>query len=86
MWVPPGFHCLRSFFFLFLAWPNLLHQFNDRPLTISFFSRTLYLLFLFISELMDLFLAGRDQSAADQQNNLAEAFEITVNLLVYECQ
>jgi hypothetical protein len=35
---------------------------------------------------MDLFLAGRDQSAADQQNNLAEAFEITVNLLVYECQ
>ena len=31
-----------------------------------------YLLFLFRSELMDLFVAGRDQSAADQPNNLAE--------------
>jgi hypothetical protein len=29
-------------------------------------------LFLFLSELMDLFVAGRDQSAADQPNNLAE--------------
>ena len=29
-------------------------------------------LFLFLSELMDLFVAGRDQSAADQLNNLAE--------------
>jgi hypothetical protein len=29
-------------------------------------------LFLLFSELMDLFLAGRDQSAADQPNNLAE--------------
>jgi len=27
---------------------------------------------LFLSELMDLFVAGRDQSAADQPNNLAE--------------
>ena len=26
----------------------------------------------FLSELMDLFVAGRDQSAADQPNNLAE--------------
>ena len=38
---------------------------------ISFLSRTIYF-FLFISELMDLFVAGRDQSAADQPNNLAE--------------
>ena len=29
-------------------------------------------LFLFLSELMDLFVAGRDQSAADQPNYLAE--------------
>jgi hypothetical protein len=29
-------------------------------------------LFLILSELMDLFVAGRDQSAADQPNNLAE--------------
>jgi len=29
-------------------------------------------LFLFFFELMDLFVAGRDQSAADQPNNLAE--------------
>ena len=29
-------------------------------------------LFLLLSELMDLFVAGRDQSAADQPNNLAE--------------
>jgi len=29
-------------------------------------------LFLFLSELMDLFVAGRDQSAADQSNYLAE--------------
>jgi hypothetical protein len=27
---------------------------------------------LVLSELMDLFVAGRDQSAADQPNNLAE--------------
>ena len=39
---------------------------------ISFLSRTLYIPFLFLSELMDLFVAGRDQSAADQPNNLAE--------------
>jgi hypothetical protein len=29
-------------------------------------------LFFFFSELMDLFVAGQDQSAADQPNNLAE--------------
>ena len=28
--------------------------------------------FLFLSELMDLIVAGRDQSAADQPNSLAE--------------
>ena len=37
---------------------------------ISFLSRTR--LFLFLSELMDLFEDGRDQSAADQPNYLAE--------------
>jgi len=39
---------------------------------ISFFSRALDRLFLCLSELMDLFVAGRDQSAADQPNNPAE--------------
>ena len=39
---------------------------------ISFLSRTRLFLFLFLSELMDLFVAGRDHSAADQPNNLAE--------------
>jgi hypothetical protein len=39
---------------------------------IPFLSRTTFSLFLFLSELMDLFVAGRDQSAADQPNNLAE--------------
>ena len=38
---------------------------------ISFLSRTIDF-FIFLSELMDLFVAGRDQSAADQPNNLAE--------------
>ena len=38
---------------------------------ISFLSRTIDF-FLFLLKLMDLFAAGRDQSAADQPNNLAE--------------
>jgi hypothetical protein len=38
---------------------------------ISFLSRAIDY-FFFISELMDLFVADRDQSAADQPNNLAE--------------
>ena len=38
---------------------------------ISFLSRTIDF-FLFLSELIDLFVAGRDQSAADQPNYLAE--------------
>jgi hypothetical protein len=38
---------------------DFLSQQNNRP-------------FLFLSELMDLFVAGRDQSAAEQPNNLAE--------------
>ena len=37
---------------------------------ISFLSRTID--FLILSELRDLFVAGRDQSAADQPNYLAE--------------
>ena len=38
---------------------------------ISFLSTTIDF-FFFSPELMDLFVAGRDQSAADQPNNLAE--------------
>jgi hypothetical protein len=37
---------------------------------ISFLSRTLD--FFFFPELMDLFVAGRDPSAANQPNNLAK--------------
>jgi hypothetical protein len=47
---------------------------------ISFLSRTIDFFFFFLSlwiygphvTIMDLFVAGRDQSAADQPNNLAE--------------
>ena len=38
---------------------------------ISFLSRTVDF-FLTLPELMDLFVAGRDQSAANRQNKLAE--------------
>jgi hypothetical protein len=49
----------------------LLQQVN-KQIVLDFLSQQNYILFLFLSELMDLFVAGRDQSAADQPNNLAE--------------
>jgi len=49
------------------AQPFLLQQVNNH-----FLSQQNNRLFLFLSELMDLFVAGRDQSAADQPNYLAE--------------
>ena len=52
----------------------LLHrleiQYNQ--LVHDFLSQQNNRLFLFLSELMELFVAGRDQSAADQPNYLAE--------------
>jgi len=39
--------------------------------SVAFLSRTIDF-FLVLPELMDLSVAGRDQSAADQPNNLAE--------------
>jgi len=51
--------------------PFLLQQVNNQ-LVHDFLSQQNNRLFLFLSELMDLFVAGRDQSAADQPNNLAE--------------
>jgi len=51
--------------------PFLLQQVNNQ-LVHDFLSQQNSRLFLFLSELMDLFVAGRDQSAADQPNNLAE--------------
>jgi hypothetical protein len=39
---------------------------------ISFLSRSEQKTFFFLSEVMDLFVAGREQSAANQPNNLAE--------------
>jgi hypothetical protein len=53
------------------AQPFLLQQVNNQ-LAHDFLSQQNNRLFLFLSELMDLFVAGQDQSAADQPNNLAE--------------
>jgi hypothetical protein len=53
------------------ARPFLLHQVNNQ-LVHDFLSQQNNRLLLFLSELIDLFVAGRDQSAADQPNNLAE--------------
>ena len=50
--------------------PYCCNRSTTNLFTISFLSRTID--FFFLSELMDLFVAGRDQSAADQPNNLAE--------------
>ena len=49
----------------------LLQQVNNQ-LVHDFLSQQNNRLFLFLSKLMDLFVAGRDQSAADQPSNLAE--------------
>jgi len=49
----------------------LLQQVNNQ-LVHDFLSQQNNKIFLFLSELMDLFVAGRDQSAADQPNNLTE--------------
>jgi hypothetical protein len=49
----------------------LLQQVNNQ-LVHDFLSQQNNILFLFLSELIDIFVAGRDQSAADQPNNLAE--------------
>jgi hypothetical protein len=49
----------------------LLQQVNNQ-LVHEFLSQQNTSLFLFLPELMDLFVAGRDQPAADQPNNLAE--------------
>ena len=53
------------------AQPFLLQQVNNQ-LVHEFLSQQNNRHFLFLSELMDLFVAGRDQSAADQPSNLAE--------------
>jgi hypothetical protein len=47
----------------------LLQQVNNQ-LIHDFLSQQNNRLFLFLSELKNLFVAGRDQSAADQPNNL----------------
>jgi hypothetical protein len=49
----------------------LLQQVNNQ-LVHDFLSQQNNRLVLFLSELMDFFVAGRDQSAADQPNYLAE--------------
>jgi hypothetical protein len=69
----------KHFPFLFLpffedfpaAQPFLLQQVNNQ-LVHDFLSQQNTRLILFLSELMDLCVAGRDQSANDQPSNLAE--------------
>jgi len=53
------------------AQPFLLQQVNNQ-LVHDFLSQQNNRLFLFLSELMGYFMAGQDQSAADQPSNLAE--------------
>jgi hypothetical protein len=53
------------------AQPFLLQQVNNQ-LVHDFLSQQNTRLFFFFLSFMDLFVAGRDQSAADQPNNLAE--------------
>jgi hypothetical protein len=53
------------------AQPILLQQVNNQ-LVHNFLSQQNTIIFLLLSEFMDLFVAGQDQSAADQPNNLAE--------------
>jgi len=73
------FELRKQFSFLFTpifedfsaAQPFLLQQVNNQ-LVHDFLSQQNTRLFLFLSELMDSFVAVRDQSAADQPNNLAE--------------
>jgi hypothetical protein len=50
----------------------LLQQVNDKLVYHYLSQQNTNRLFLFLPELMELFVAGRDQSAADQPNNLAE--------------
>jgi hypothetical protein len=49
----------------------LLQQVNNQ-LVHNFLSQQNTGLYAFLSKLMDLFVAGRDHSVADQPNNLAE--------------
>jgi len=63
--------CIHLFEDFTAAQPFLLRQVNNQ-LVHDFLSQQNTRLFLFLSELTDLFVAGRDQSAADQPNNLAE--------------
>ena len=63
--------CLHLFLRTFSS-PTLFAATGQQPTVHNFLSQQNTRLFLFLSELMDLFVAGRDQSAADQPNNLAE--------------
>jgi hypothetical protein len=49
----------------------MLHQVSNH-FVFDFLSQQNTKISFFISDLMDLFVAGRDQPAADQPNNLAE--------------
>jgi hypothetical protein len=57
---------LRLFFYFSAVQPFLLQQVNDQ-LVHNILSQQNTRLFLFLSRLMDLFVAGRVQSAADHQ-------------------
>jgi hypothetical protein len=64
--------CLHLFIRTFSS-PTLFAATGQQPTFHDFLSQQNNTLFPFLSELMDLFVAGRDQSAAaEQPNNLAE--------------
>ena len=66
------------------AQPFLLQQVNNQ-LVYYFLSQQNTRCFLFLSEPLDSFMAGQDQSAADQPNNLAEGHPHCNHYAVLQC-
>eukprot|EP00983_Pelagomonas_calceolata_P065541 1148622-Pelagomonas_calceolata.AAC.4 len=66
-----GRFCSKASKLLDQMQPFLLHEVSSQFVH-QFLHRRNAKLFFFVSELMDLFLAGRDQPQADQPNDLAE--------------
>ena len=84
LWVLQVCELRKHFSFLFMLFlgllssPTLFTATGQQPVFVNvhgFLSQQNASPFLFLSELMDLFVAGRDQSAADQPNNLTEGHD-----------
>jgi len=78
-----GYSCVTLTLTLSAVQPFLLQQVNNH-LVHDFLSQQNNRLFLFLSELMDLFVAGWDPSAANQPNNLAEGPPPLVTIISYQ--